>query len=214
MSVVDKILKYFNNPNTNDFEWNCICKGNVHILPLNGGVIKIHPSVLLNSDPIGYHAAMPFDTTLIADKPNSLIKIEEKCRIHGTYIHAWKSINIGKGVLIAAGTTIIDSNGHSPDIRYARFRGNFIDEAKEIIIKDYAWIGMNCIILKGVTVGECSIVSAGSVVKDNVPPFSIVEGNPAKVVKQLNPEDALLENHPFEKLILEKGYHVDLNEIK
>jgi acetyltransferase-like isoleucine patch superfamily enzyme len=207
MSIVNRIFNIFRKSKTKDLEWNCILKGNVHILPLNGGTIKIHPSVLLNSNPIGYHVAMPFDTTLIADRPESLINIEENCRIHGAYIHAWRSINIGKGVLIAAGTTIVDSNGHSSDIRYARFRRNFNDEAKEIIIEDFVWIGMNCIILKGVTVGEGSIVSAGAVVRDNVPPFSIVEGNPAKVVKQFNPEDALLENHLFQKLKLEKGYY-------
>lgn len=53
-----------------------------------------------------------------------------------------------------------------------------------------AWIGMNCIIMKGVTVGRGAIVAANSVVTKDVPPFTIVAGNPAKVVKELpNPED-------------------------
>lgn len=56
------------------------------------------------------------------------------------------------------------------------------DKAKPIVIEDNVWIGCNSIILKGVTIGEGSIVSAGSVVMDNVPSHSIVRGNPAVVV--------------------------------
>lgn len=66
---------------------------------------------------------------------------------------------------------------------------------------------MNCIILKGVEIGECSIISAGSVVKDDIPAFSIAEGNPARVVRRFAPEDALPENFPIENLKLERGYY-------
>ena len=47
------------------------------------------------------------------------------------------------------------------------------------------WIGLNSIILKGVNIGKCSIVAAGSVVTKNVPPYTVVAGNPARVVKTL-----------------------------
>ena len=54
-----------------------------------------------------------------------------------------------------------------------------------IIIKDNAFIGARSIILKGVTIGEGAIVGAGSVVSEDVPPFTVVCENPAKVVKSL-----------------------------
>ena len=57
-----------------------------------------------------------------------------------------------------------------------------------IKICDNAWIGMNCIILKGVTIGEGAIVGAGSVVTKSVPPWTIVGGNPAKVIKEISIE--------------------------
>ena len=58
-------------------------------------------------------------------------------------------------------------------------------EYKPITIGDDVWIGCNSIILKGVKIGNGSIVAAGSVVTKSVPPFSLVAGNPAKIVKEL-----------------------------
>lgn len=56
----------------------------------------------------------------------------------------------------------------------------------KIVIEDDVWIGANVVITAGVTVGKHSVVAAGSIVTKNVPPFSIVAGNPAKVLKQYN----------------------------
>ncbi|MCB0501084.1 MAG: hypothetical protein KDD32_00210 [Bacteroidetes bacterium] len=53
------------------------------------------------------------------------------------------------------------------------------------MIKDKAWIGFNVIILKGVTIGEGAVVGAGSVVTKDVPDYTIVVGNPAKLIKKL-----------------------------
>lgn len=185
----------------------CHVFGRVHVLEKNGGIVRIHSSAVLNSTQEGYHVGMPFDTTLIADAPGALITIGENCRIHGSYIHAWGKISIGRSVLIAAGTNIIDSNGHSSNVRHARFRRNFKDVPKEICIGDFVWIGMNCSILKGVEIGECAIISAGSVVKESVPPFSVVEGNPAKVIHIYDSKEALDESYPIEMLVQEEGYY-------
>ena len=54
-----------------------------------------------------------------------------------------------------------------------------------IVIKKNAWIGTGAIVLLGVTIGEGSVVAAGSVVTNDVPPHSIVDGVPAKFVKKL-----------------------------
>ncbi len=56
----------------------------------------------------------------------------------------------------------------------------------EIKIEDEAWIGANAVIVAGVTIGKHSVVAAGSVVTKDVPPYSIVAGNPAKLLKQYN----------------------------
>ena len=120
----------------------------------------------------------------------------------GTFISR-SSIEIGDNVTIAWGGTFYDHDSHSldfmkrrkdiddelDDIRNGR---NFIANkdwsdvnSKPIKICNDAWIGMNVIILKGVTVGEGAIVGAGSVVTKDVPAWTVVAGNPAKVVKSL-----------------------------
>ena len=54
-----------------------------------------------------------------------------------------------------------------------------------IVIERRVWIGFNCIILKGITIGEGAVVGAGSMVCRDVPPYSLVVGHPARVVKRL-----------------------------
>ncbi|MEZ0612264.1 DapH/DapD/GlmU-related protein [Fibrella sp. WM1] len=58
---------------------------------------------------------------------------------------------------------------------------------KPIVIDDDCWIGANATILAGVTIGQHSVVAAGSVVTRHVPPYSVVGGNPARVLKQYDP---------------------------
>jgi acetyltransferase-like isoleucine patch superfamily enzyme len=62
-----------------------------------------------------------------------------------------------------------------------------------ITVEDDCWIGANAVIVAGVTIGKHSIVAAGSVVVKNVPAFSIVGGNPAKLLRQYNPTTAIWE---------------------
>lgn len=66
----------------------------------------------------------------------------------------------------------------------------------DIIIGNDVWIGANCIILDGLTIGDGAVIAAGAVVTKNVPPYAIVGGNPARIIKyRFTPEQigALLE---------------------
>lgn len=58
---------------------------------------------------------------------------------------------------------------------------------RSIVIGHDSWLGANCIVMPGVSIGECCIVGAGSVVTHDVPPYSIVVGNPARVIKTIDP---------------------------
>ncbi|RYE37966.1 MAG: acyltransferase [Sphingobacteriales bacterium] len=111
-------------------------------------------------------------------------------------IWSGESVRIGDNVLISHNVNIIDSNSHELDHLeraegfksliengHPKEKGSII--TSPIIIKDYAWVSFNSIILKGVTVGEGAVVAAGSVVTKDVPDYSIVAGNPAVVVKYL-----------------------------
>ena len=132
------------------------------------------------------------------------IKVGSDCYIGPSLLISRNSIEIGNHVTIAWGCTIYDHDSHSLDYRERRKdiereianinQGlDFIRDkdwstvnSAPIVIKDDAWIGMNVIVLKGVTIGRGSVVGAGSVVTKDVPDWTIVAGNPAKVVKKID----------------------------
>lgn len=146
--------------------------------------IIIKSNTTINSSNYGYHINMHSKCKLYADRPNSIIEIGEKCRIHGTCIHAYKKIKIGNNCLIAANTHIIDGNGHQLSFDNPEKRINTTDLGRDIIIGDNVWIAANCIILGGTNIGRGAIITAGSVVKGHVSENSIYGGNPAKLIKQ------------------------------
>lgn len=111
-------------------------------------------------------------------------------------------IKIGSDVLISWGVTIADNNSHSvhwEDRKYdvrdwkrgieegkiGKYKDWFNVGSAKVEIKDKAWIGFNAIILRGVTIGEGSVVASGSVVTKDVPDWTVVGGNPAKIIKKL-----------------------------
>ena len=100
-------------------------------------------------------------------------------------INCHESITIGNYVNIGAGCVIADSDFHSLDWR-DRMDDTDITKKRNapVVIKDLAFIGMHSIILKGVTIGEKSIIGAGSVVSRCVPDGEIWAGNPARFVKK------------------------------
>jgi len=126
--------------------------------------------------------------------PNGKIKIGNNCFIgEFTKIAAAKEISIGNNVLIAHGVNIIDNNSHPIDAKerakdYQQiFTTGFAEDyslnEKTVTIKDDVWIGFNSIILKGVTIHEGAIVAAGSFVTKDIEAYTIVGGNPAKIIK-------------------------------
>ncbi len=94
----------------------------------------------------------------------------------GIQIRCSHKISIGNNAAIARDVFIMDSDSHQ--IGYTGYVMN-----KPVIIEDDVWIGTRAMILKGVTVGKGSIIAAGAVVTKSVPPFSLVAGVPAKVIK-------------------------------
>lgn len=89
-----------------------------------------------------------------------------------------QKVEIGRACQIAFGVTISDHDFHKT---YKNGVQN--EETAPVIIRDNVWIGMNATILKGVTVGEGSIVAAGAVVTRDVPDHTMVAGVPAKIIK-------------------------------
>lgn len=142
--------------------------------------------------------------TFIFESDKGCVTIGERSYIGGgTTLIARTGIKIGSDVTIAWGVWIYDHNSHSLNykdrmndhvatMREAR-EGLMLASLKDwsvvksapIVIEDRVWIGFNAIILKGVTIGEGSVVGAGAVVTRDVEPYTVVAGNPARVVKRL-----------------------------
>ena len=133
---------------------------------------------------------------LVTENANSSIIIKNNVFIGGkTILDCLSLIEVNDNVLISYECIIADHDSHSissakrqEDLnRFRDSKMNWSDvNTKPIIIKKNAWIGTRSIILKGVTIGEGSIVAAGSVVTTNVPNYTLVAGNPAIVKKRLN----------------------------
>ena len=87
---------------------------------------------------------------------------------------------------IGANSILIDTDSHSLDYRMRRSPSTDGGKTMPIVVEDDVLIGANCIILKGVRIGARSVVGAGSVVTRDVPPDTVVAGNPAVVIKKLD----------------------------
>lgn len=132
------------------------------------------------------------------------IRIHDRVHIGGnTKIISLSQIQIGSDVTIAWDCTIYDHDSHSV---FWEFRKNDTHQenldhknygnslknkdwsnviTRPIRIDDKAWIGFGATILKGVSIGEGAIVGAKSVVTKNVPPYTIVAGNPARIIRSI-----------------------------
>lgn len=115
------------------------------------------------------------------------ISIGNNVGMSGTVIRCHERIVIGNNVQIGAGAVLLDSDCHSLDYEDRRILQKDVLHKKNapIVIEDDVLIGMNSIILKGVTVGARSIIGAGSIIMHSIPSDVIAAGNPAKVLKKL-----------------------------
>ncbi len=100
----------------------------------------------------------------------------------GVRIQAATHIRVGAGVMMAQGAYITDADWHG---LYDRCLP--VGKTAPVVIGDNAWIGDHAIVCKGVTIGENSVIGAGSVVTRDIPKNSIAAGNPAQVVRELDP---------------------------
>lgn len=185
ISVLDLIAKYrirkYENVNISDSAKiryrNIVHRPNSHLSVGNGSIIE---------------------GSLISDRDGSVISIGEKTFIGSSNIVCAEHIEIGSDVLIAWGCWIVDHNSHS--ISWSK-RSNDVKDwyigkknwgnvlCSPVKIGNKVWIGFNSIILKGVTIGEGAVIGAGSVVTKDVPPYTVVAGNPARIIREIPPDE-------------------------
>lgn len=133
--------------------------------------------------------------TIMLYRPSARVILGDNVYIGpGTWIECTDKVTIGSNVLISMHCHIIDTNSHS--LNSADRLGDTIEWQKGLSHKDWnkvqcapvsihdkCWVGLRSIILKGVSLGEGSIVAAGAVVTGSVQPYTIVGGNPASFIK-------------------------------
>lgn len=116
--------------------------------------------------------------------PGGLLEIGDNVFFNqGVNVFAASSVRIGSRVRLADHATVYDTDFHP-------VRPDAPTRVAPVVIEDNVWIGRAAIVLPGVTVGRHSVVAAGAVVVDDVPPRSVVAGNPARVVSTFDcPDD-------------------------
>ncbi len=124
---------------------------------------------------------------------------DHTCIYRKSVLGSVSSITVGNCVIISNHVHIYDNNNHptSPKIRREMCKNGFDGDpwcwthadSAPIVIEDNVWIGEYAAILKGVTIGTGAIVASHAVVTKDVPPYTIVAGNPARVVKEIENDE-------------------------
>lgn len=114
---------------------------------------------------------------IIGSYNSGQLEIGNNCGFSGTVIGCFESVMIKDNVRCGANTLITDSDWHSKDVRSGK--------NKPVLLERNVWLGEGVKVLKGVTIGENTVIGAGSIVTRDIPANVIAAGNPCKVIKKL-----------------------------
>jgi acetyltransferase-like isoleucine patch superfamily enzyme len=144
--------------------------------------VRGHARIVIGSD--CSFSSFDVDSGRFRDRPE--LRIGSHCHIgYDSLFAVNERISIGDHVGVSQRVVLRDSDGHPSD-RARRMRGESLapEDIAPVTIHDYAWIGRDSHILKGVTIGAGAIVASGSVVATDVPDGAIAMGVPARIIRQ------------------------------
>lgn len=150
--------------------------------------IRIGSDVQINNKLVENPAGIVNRTVFVADRAGAQLEVGNHVGISGAVLFCSSRISIEDYVNIGAGARIYDTDFHPISWRDRREQRVDCIESKPVRICRDVWIGANAMVLKGVTIGERSIVAAGAVVTSDVPPDCIVGGVPARILRHLPAE--------------------------
>lgn len=158
---------------------NCTLGGAPRIHKKRNSRIVVADGAMLLSDP-QFNTLIHHPVSLNTIKEGAFIELGERCGLSGVTITCSTHISIGAHTAIGANTVIYDCKQHDyyPEVGW---RGIRELGGAPIRIGERCFIGMNCIILKGVTIGDNCVVSAGTVISRDVPAGHLAQGNPVKL---------------------------------
>ncbi|MGF1496348.1 MAG: acyltransferase [Elainellaceae cyanobacterium] len=164
--------------NLHGVEYGRHLRGN-QVYVKNVGTIRLGNWVSLKS----FRGGSIHRTCLYTHCEDSVIMVGDHCHLSGTVIHCRTTVTIGDHCMFAPGSKIMDNDSHRISIDVKERRQP--PASAPVTIADNVWVGMNALILKGVTIGENAIVAAHAVVTKDVPKNTLVAGNPARIIKEL-----------------------------
>jgi len=154
------------------------------ILQNSNGQISIGQNAIINSSK--YKNIIGGDTrSSIIVKKNAQLIIGSNFRMSNSAIYCANKIQIGNNVMIGGSCKLWDTDFHPLSAKERADNPNSAYNTKPIIIGNNVFIGGFSIILKGVTIGDGSIIGAGSVVSQNIPESEVWAGNPARFIKKI-----------------------------
>ncbi len=116
------------------------------------------------------------------------VYIGPQCYLNsGVVIYSGNGVRLGRGVLIAANSTLAATNHEYRDSERSVIEQRFMPSKGGIVVEDDCWIGANCVLLDGAVLRRGCVVAAGTVVRGQWPAYSIIAGTPASVVSTRKP---------------------------
>ena len=140
-------------------------------------------------------------TRVVYERPEATLIVGSRSFVGFGLMSIAERVEIGDYVMLSWGVTVVDHNSHS--LAAHRRKGDvepWLQGRKKdwrgikiapVQIKDYAWLGFNVAVLPGVVIGEGAIVGACAVVTKSVPAWTFAAGNPARVLRELNPDERI-----------------------
>lgn len=163
------------------------CCGRV-ILDCLPGTVSLGNNIIFVSDSVRSTAATVYGPSrLLTFAPTARIEIADGVGMNAISITARsRTIHIGENTMFAPNCTVVDSDFHILWPPEGRICNPGMEQDADVYIGRNCWIGMQSIILKGVTIGDGLVVGAGSVVTRDIPPNVLAAGVPARVLRPLN----------------------------
>ncbi len=147
-------------------------------------------------------AAGAYDRTTFVVGPEGRVNVGAYTVLNGTYIVCNARIEIGGHCLIAWGSVLTDTWAGAAALPVALRREVLracaadparrlpaFAEPRAVVLEDNVWVGFDAVVLPGVRLGRGSVVGCKTVVAEDVPPYAVVVGSPARVVRRLDPDD-------------------------
>ena len=152
---------------------------------VNGSVFKVGENSIV-------HSVISFD------REDSKLTIGSRTFIGKSFLVCADEIEIGDDVMVSWGVTILDHDSHN--LEFSKRADDVLNwcagikdwthvKVLKVQISNKVWIGCNAIIIRGITIGEGAVIAAGAVVTKDVPPWTIVAGNPAKIIRELSEDE-------------------------